>query len=120
MSLRCPQKGRVMVHRSELAPSSGGHRLRLLGSGLCSAFLSWGHLESVSSHLSVHLRSSVDRPALPTFLVWWCWLAVLQLWVGFGHQLFTLLSPAATHLCISSVYKETLAFVFSSFGRGVA
>lgn len=49
-------------------------------------------------------------PAPPTFLVWWCWLAGFKLWVGFGHQLFILLSPAAAHLCISSTCKETLAF----------
>lgn len=82
---------------SGLALCSGGHQCRLLGSwGLCSALLSGGHLESVSSHLLLCTSVVLSRPALPTFLLRGSWLVMLQLWLGFGYLLSMLLPPRAS------------------------
>lgn len=118
--LGVPKRAGLRYTLSEFSPCSGGHQLRQLGSwGLCSAFLFCGHLESLSSLSPLYIYSP-QSPALLTFWVWWCCLSLFQLWLEFVHQLFILLPPAATHLCISFIYKETLPFVFSSFRREVA
>lgn len=89
MSLRCSLKGRAVVHIN----SSGGHQFILGSWELYSAFLFCGHLESVTTHPLLCTSVAHSQPTLPTFLLWWSWLVVLQLWLRFGHLLSILLPP---------------------------
>lgn len=90
---------------SELALCSGGHQCRLLGSwGLCSALLSGGHLESVSSHLPLHIcgPQSANSPNIPVAGELACYAPTLvRIWIPALHiaatqSQFCLLAAATT------------------------